>query len=271
MEANEILSSDLLDLLFEDRNKAYGAYELRKTYNRRILIALSITAAIFLIIFAGSFLAKSMTSSEDEKLNVRDVVVEDLKQKEPEPELPPPPPPKQEPPPVETVKFTPPVIKPDEEVKEPPPPVQKQEEAVISTATQEGEKDKGLIAPEPVVENTKQIIEEKKEDPNQVFTKVEVEASYAGDWPSFLRRNLNPDVPAQNGAPPGSYTVVVQFIVDKEGNVSDIKPVTSHGYGMEDEAVRAIKKAPKWTPAIQNGRQVKAYRKQPITFIVPEE
>ena len=158
MEANKILSADILDLLFEDRNKAYGAYELRKTYNRRIMIALGITAAIFLIIFLGSFLAKSMTSSSDEKLNVRDVVVEDLKQKEPEPELPPPPPPKQEPPPVETVKFTPPVIKPDEEVKEPPPPVQKQEEAQISTANQEGEKDQGLVAPEPVVENTKQII-----------------------------------------------------------------------------------------------------------------
>ncbi|HVG41821.1 MAG TPA: hypothetical protein VM888_09440, partial [Chitinophagaceae bacterium] len=232
MEANKILGADILDLLFEDRNKAYGAYELRKTYNRRIMIALGITGAIFLIILLGSILSDTLASSADDKLNVRDVVVEDLKQKEPEPELPPPPPPKQEPPPVETVKFTPPVIKPDEEVKEPPPPIEKQAEAQISTANQEGEKDQGLVAPEPVVENTKQIIEEKKEDPNEVFTKVEVEASYAGDWPSFLRRNLNPDVPAQNGAPPGSYTVVIQFIVDKEGNVSDIKPVTSHGHGM---------------------------------------
>jgi protein TonB len=199
------------------------------------------------------------------------VVVEDLQQKEEEPEPLPPPPPKQEPPPVETVKFTPPVIKEDEEVQEPPPPVEKQEEAVISTANQEGEKDKGLVAPEPVVENTKQIIEEKKEDPNEVFTKVEVEASYAGDWGSFLKRNLNPQVPQENGAPAGTYTVIVQFIVDQQGNVSDIKPLTSHGYGMEEEAVRAIKKAPKWTPAIQNGRQVKAYRKQPITFVITEE
>jgi protein TonB len=271
MEANKILNSDILDLLFEDRNKAYGAYELRKTYNRRIMVSLGITAAIILIISLGTLLAKSMQPSEDETLNVRDVVVEDLKQKEEEPELPPPPPPKQEPPPVETVKFTPPVIKPDEEVQEPPPPVEKQEEAVISTANQEGEKDRGLVAPEPVVENTKQIIEEKKEDPNEVFTKVEVEASFAGDWAGFLRRNLNAQVPQENGAPPGTYTVTIQFIVDQQGNVSDIKPLTSHGFGMEEEAVRAIKKAPKWTPAIQNGRQVKAYRKQPITFMITEE
>jgi protein TonB len=63
---------------------------------------------------------------------------------------------------------------------------------------------------------------------------------------------------------------VVQFIVDKDGNVSEVKALTSHGYGMEEEAVRVIKRGPKWTPAIQNGRQVKAYRKQPITFVVTE-
>ncbi|MBD0333129.1 MAG: TonB family protein, partial [Chitinophagaceae bacterium] len=67
-----------------------------------------------------------------------------------------------------------------------------------------------------------------------------------------------------------TYTVIIQFIVDKEGNISDVKALTNHGYGMEQEAMRAVKKAPKWTPAIQNGRQVKAYRKQPITFIVTE-
>ncbi|MDB5197113.1 MAG: energy transducer TonB, partial [Flaviaesturariibacter sp.] len=105
---------------------------------------------------------------------------------------------------------------------------------------------------------------------DQTFTKVEVEASFNGDWSKFLSRNLNAEVPGENGAPAGTYPVIVQFIVDKEGNVSDVKALTSHGYGMEEEAVRAIKKGPKWTPAIQNGRQVKAYRKQPITFIVSE-
>jgi len=60
-------------------------------------------------------------------------------------------------------------------------------------------------------------------------------------------------------------------VVDKEGNVSDVKPLTSHGYGMEDEAVRVIKKGPQWKPAIQNGRNVKAYRRQPITFQIEEQ
>jgi protein TonB len=60
-------------------------------------------------------------------------------------------------------------------------------------------------------------------------------------------------------------------VVDKEGNVSDVKALTSHGYGMEDEAVRVIKKGPQWKPAIQNGRNVKAYRRQPITFQIEEQ
>jgi protein TonB len=59
--------------------------------------------------------------------------------------------------------------------------------------------------------------------------------------------------------------------VDKEGNISDVRPLSSHGFGMEEEAMRVIKKGPKWSPAVQNGRQVKAYRKQPITFVVSGE
>jgi periplasmic protein TonB len=82
-------------------------------------------------------------------------------------------------------------------------------------------------------------------------------------------------LPAEKGAPEGRYTVLVEFIVDKEGNLSDIKALTSLGYGMEDEAMRVIRqtisKGLKWKPAEQNGIKVKAFRKQPITFIVSGE
>ena len=63
----------------------------------------------------------------------------------------------------------------------------------------------------------------------------------------------------------------MQFVVDEDGAVSDIKALTNHGYGLEQEAIRVLRKAKKWEPAIQNGRKVKAYRKQPITFQVTEE
>src|SRR5688500_17046307 len=229
------------------------------------------SAAVALLALGGSLLASSLKKSEG-KIQVRELTLEELKQEEEKkPEPPPPPPPKQEPPKVEMTKFTPPVNKKDEEVKqeEIPPEVEELEDTKIDVVNQEGIKDEGIATP-PVVDEGKQVVEAPKEDPDQVFTKVEIEASFAGDWPKFLQRNLNGEVAVNNGAPAGTYQVVIQFIVDREGNISDVKPLTKHGYGMEEEAMRAIKKAPKWTPAVQNGRQVKAYRKQPITFIVSE-
>jgi len=107
-----------------------------------------------------------------------------------------------------------------------------------------------------------------------VFEKVDVEATFSGGesaWRKYLEQNLNPNVPVENGAPVGIYTVIVQFIVDKTGTVSDIKTLTNFGYGMEQEVIRIMKKSPMWTPANQNNRTVKAYRKQPITFVLEDE
>jgi periplasmic protein TonB len=275
MEINKILSSDILDLLFEDRNKAYGAYDLRKTYKKRLTIALLCTAAVALLALGGSFLSSTL-KKEKGKVQVREMTLADLKQEEEKkPEPPPPPPPKQEPPKVEMTKFTPPKIVKDEEVKkdEIPPETKELEDTKIDVVSQEGIKDEGL-AP-AVVDEGKQVVEEKKdEDENKVFEKVEVEASFKGgerEWRKYLERNLDANVPVDNGASAGTYQVVIQFIVDKEGRISDVKALTSHGNGMEEEAVRVIKKGPDWVPAIQNGRNVKAYRKQPITFVVSEE
>ena len=88
---------------------------------------------------------------------------------------------------------------------------------------------------------------------------------------ALLERNLNGSVATDNNAPDGRYSVVVQFVVDVEGNVSDIKTLTNHGYGLEAEALRVLRKAAKWEPAIQNGKKVKAYRKQVIVFEVTGE
>jgi periplasmic protein TonB len=274
MEANKILSSDILDLIFEDRNKAYGAYQLRKTYNKRITLALLITAGVAVAIFLASFIASSMKSDKSQ-LEVKDVVLENIQQEEEKKvEPPPPPPPKVEPPKVEMTKFTPPKIVEDEEVKKEdiPPEVEKLEDTKIDVTSQEGIKDEGLATPPP--DEGKQVVEAPKEDENKIFEKVEVEAEFPGGlsaWRRFLERNLNAQVPSDAGAPTGSYTVIVKFIVDKSGAVSDVRATTSHGFGMEEEAVRAIRKGPKWTPAIQNGRQVNAYRQQPITFVVADQ
>ena len=106
------------------------------------------------------------------------------------------------------------------------------------------------------------------------FTKVEVEADFPGGiiaWKNFLMKNLKADVPVKRRAPAGSYTVVVRFIVWKNGRIENIVPETNYGYGMEKEVMRVIKKGPKWIPAMQDGKIVKAYRRQPVTFVISEE
>jgi protein TonB len=77
MEANKILQADLLDIVFEDRNKDYGAYELRKKYNKRITLALAITAAIAIIAVGSSFIAKQLNSTADDKV-VHEVSLKNL-------------------------------------------------------------------------------------------------------------------------------------------------------------------------------------------------
>jgi hypothetical protein len=108
----------------------------------------------------------------------------------------------------------------------------------------------------------------------KTFTRVEIEASFPGGdarWRMYLEKTVNPDIPMEKYAPPGYYTVMVQFIVDKDGSISDVKPLTHHGFGMEEEVVRVITKGPSWQPAMMKGKPVKAYRKQPVTFQVVRE
>ncbi|MBO9592039.1 MAG: energy transducer TonB [Niabella sp.] len=274
MEANKILSSDLLDIVFEGRNKEYGAYELRRTYNKRVWKALGITVAIAVVIAALVFLKSQMKPPVQEKVKMEEVTIQEIKQEEKkeEPPPPPPPPPKQEPPPkIETKAFTPPKIVKDEEVKEPPPVQEELKDTKIGTINQEGVKDVGIVVPPAGVDGGKGIVETKPvEKEPEIFTKVEKDAQYPGDWSRYLTTNLRGEVPVENGASPGNYQVIVQFVVDVQGNVSDVKVIKDPGFGMGAEAVRVIKKSGKWKPAIQNGREVKAYRKQPITFQVTE-
>jgi hypothetical protein len=99
----------------------------------------------------------------------------------------------------------------------------------------------------------------------------EKEAEYPGGaqaWIRFISNNVKSKVPIKNKAPNGTYTVIIKFIVDKNGQVADLKPETNLGYGMEEEAIRVISKSPKWINAIQNNKPVNAYRRQPLTFVV---
>lgn len=274
MEKLQILSADLLDILFDGRNKSYGAYELRKTYDRRILYALSGTVFVSLLFVVGSLLANAKKPPSTVEL-VTTIELENFKKDEPKPELPKPIP-KQEPPKVEMAKVTPPKIVADDQVKEDDEvkPVDDLENTRIGTINQEGAKEDDVVA--PPVEKTGIGVEapKKEKDIDEPFTTVQIEAQFPGGiegWRRFLERNLNRDIAADNGAPAADYSVIVSFIVNKDGIISDVRAENDPGYGTKAEAIRVIQKSTRWIPAIQNGRNVIYRQKQKITFRVSNE
>jgi periplasmic protein TonB len=274
MEANKILKSTYLDLLFEGRNKEYGAYDLRKTYNKRIRIALASTVIILLLIVVGTVVADKLSSSNDVKeIQTKDLVME-AAPNEPPPPPPPPPPKLPPPPPIATIQFTPPKVVKDEEVIKPPPEVKQIEEAKVDVKTVEGTKDLGIVAP-PVEDKGTQVVAapvEKKEDEDKIFTKVEIEASFPGGpaaWTKYVTRAIQQDIDEFTESDYG--TCVVKFIVDKTGKVSQVEATTMKGSKLAEIAVNAIRRGPNWTPAQQNGRYVNAYRLQPVTLQNPDQ
>ena len=109
---------------------------------------------------------------------------------------------------------------------------------------------------------------------DKIFPQVKNEPKFPGGepaWLRFLTKNIDPGIPVDNGAPEGTYKVIVKFIVNKDGTISDVHAETKHGYGMDSAAVELIKKGPRWEPATQNGNIVTAYKKQPITFVIEEQ
>lgn len=272
MDVNKIMNADFLDILFDGRNKEYGAYELRRSYNKRLTVAITAMILIALMIFLGSVISKEAEKNKKAKMEVQDVKLEEVKEQPKNEPPPPPPPPKMpEPPKIEIAKFTPPKIVKDEEVKEDekPPEIEKIEEAKIGTINQEGTKDDGIVAPPVESKGTGDVVAPKavEEDYDKVFTKVENPAEFPGGpdaWRRYLERNLQyPDNAQENGT---QGVVRVQFIVDKEGNISEVQALNDPGDGLAEEAVRIIKKGPKWTPAEQNGRKVIYRHIQAITF-----
>jgi hypothetical protein len=132
-----------------------------------------------------------------------------------------------------------------------------------------------LPPPTQVVKNTVPIIDDKVES-DGIFTLVEREAAYPGGasaWREFItgKAVAIADSAAKRGIPPGTYTIIIQFTIDKNGVPGDFKPVSNVGYGLEEECIKALKLSKKWTPAEQEGKKVKAWKRQPFTFQILED
>jgi protein TonB len=273
MEKLAILTADILDILFDGRNKAYGAYELRKTYHTRIVYALAGMAFICLLFIGGSILASAKKNSGNDII-FNTVELENYKKEEPKAEIPKPQPkPEQK---IQTIQHVVPKIVKDEEVKPEEEIKEKDmlEESKIANFTQDGVKDETIMAAPVEKETGAAKAPTLESETDKIFTIVQIPAEFNGGpeaWHKYLERNLNSALPVDNGAPSASYTVIVSFIVDKTGAISDVKAENDPGYGTREEAIRVIKKGPNWKPAIQNGRAVTYRSKQKITFMVSSD
>jgi protein TonB len=106
------------------------------------------------------------------------------------------------------------------------------------------------------------------------FFTYQVQAKFPGGpsaWQNYLATHLKADVPTRHKAPVGLYTVVVTFLVNKEGKIEEVQAANDPGYGTAEEAVRVIKNGPLWIAAEQNGKKVIYKQKQSITFQVSKE
>jgi len=253
----------------------YGAYELRKHHNSRVLLGLLCVALITGLLFLINALPKGQDGTKKEAMVVTDVQLEEVYQ-EKKLEPPPPPAPKFEPLKVKQVKFTAPRIVKDEEVKaeDRPPEQERLTDTKIGTLNQEGVKDSGIVAPPSADGNGKGVVEGPKHDDgngyDQIFTKVEIESQYPGGAPAWLRylnKNFRYPDDALNNQIQG--TIMVQFIVDKTGHLSDVEAISGPDTGgLRDEAIRVISKSGQWLPGIQNGAKVKSYKRQPVIFML---
>jgi len=272
MDSKKILDSDFLDILFEGRNKDYGAYELRRAYNRRLIKALVSMGAILLFLFTGYFLSGLRAAPGRKTAIVDEIVLDEVKvEKKDDPIILPP---KPEVIKMKTIQFTPPlIVKEDVPDTEKPPVVDDLVDTKIGTVNVDGMKDDGITAP-PVSDGNKGVIEApKKVEEDLPFMKVEKESEFPGGiqaWIRYLQKNLRTPEEAVNSQIQGR--VIVQFIVDRQGNVSDVEIISGPEQGgLREEAMRVIRKSGKWVPAIQNGASVKSYKRQPIVFVNAEQ
>lgn len=262
-EWTNVVAEGRNDLVFEYKHKDYGAYQIRRTYNRTVFIALVISATAFLFAISIPAILDWINNQHEEvKTSLESTLVE-LKEPPPlDPNEPPPPPPP--PPPVmETVRFTPPVVE-DEKVDDPDPVVTQETDIQVSTTTQEGEGNTEVVIPD--AGNGNQVVEPAD---NQIFTVVEQTATFPGgenELMKYVQKNVQyPQVEKEALI---SGTCYVTFVVEKDGSITDVKILRgiSGGPGCDKEAIRVVKSMPPWKPGKQNGREVRSQFNLPIKF-----
>lgn len=273
MSKIDLISNDWIELVFAGRNHAYGAYQLRKSTGKRNLWSMVFVAAVAALAYVG--LAAYNTYQEQQKARFEAEMEASLLEQKKEAKVEK----KTEAPKVElqkvekvksSIAFTPPVIKKDSEVK-PEEEMKTQDElnenkTAIGAFDVKGNDEEGgtvlkaveeIATPEPP----------KHEEENKVFDVVEQMPSFPGGTSAlmaYLSSHVKyPAVAEENGI---QGRVTVQFVVEKDGSVTDVKTMKSVDPSLDREAERVVKSMPKWIPGKQNGSAVRVKYFVPVVF-----
>jgi protein TonB len=270
MKPELILQADILDIIFEGRNKEYGAYDLRREYNRTMLKAL----AVVVLLVAGIAVLNYLQRSQ-EKLNVSRVIpVLDTIILDPAPvvELPRPATPIQRN--VATIKH-PTFILTNEQVTDSFPTINElAKEAAIGLESKPGAPAIAFDAPSEERNETKKevVVSEAVKKETKVFDRTEIMPEFPGGQAAFTRfMSKHLRMPDETVQPGERVKILVQFVVVKEGEISDIKFLQTTGEVFEHEVLRVMKKMPRWKPGMQNGEKVSVYFRLPVVFDIPVE
>ena len=275
MSKIDLISGEWTDLVFAGRNQAYGAYQLRKGTGKRNVISIIAVIVLVLLCQIGLSLKKAADAEARKRAAMTEVVeLSKLEQPKKKAEVKQPKKIQVEPEKVvervkSSIKFTAPVIKKDNEVK--PEEELKTQDELMNTKTAigaidvKGNDDKGgevLKLKEAVAQP-----EPKPEVENKVFDVVEQMPSFPGG-PSALMKYLSenvryPVVAQENGV---QGRVVVSFVVEKDGHITDVKVVRSVDPSLDKEAARVVKSMPSWIPGKQNGSAVRVKYNVPVSF-----
>ncbi|MBB6237770.1 TonB family protein [Pedobacter riviphilus] len=260
MSKLDIFRKEWLEVVFADKNKSYGAYQLRKTNGANTTKALIIGSIIFLVLFFSPkiySLIKGSMDQPDEQLKAQEVI---LAPPPPvDPKTPPPPPVEPPPPKVDQVKMPPPIVKPDIEVRDEPPTVEKLKEADPGQRDIKGDPTAEINIAEPVGEGPKREAAVAVDD-NKVydFVSIEKQPEFPGGISKFygyLSKAIKYPPMAQENNVQGK--VFLSFVVEKDGKLTDITVTRGLGSGTDEEAIRVLKASPRWNPGIQNGKPVR--------------
>jgi protein TonB len=261
----DILKREWIDVVFSGRNQDYGAYQLRKNNPKNTNRALLFGALFFIFVISLPTIInkiEGLIPKAKPKVKITDVV---LTVPPPDPKKPPPPPPEPPKPKVDQVKFPPPIVKPDVEVHDEPPTQKQLQVADPGQKDQKGNPDADVHIDEPVGNND--VVTKVTEDVNKVYEAVEQEPTFPGGpdaFNKFLSNTIKyPAVDRENNV---TGKVYVSFVVEKDGSLTDIKAIRGPSETEKDEAIRGLKKSPKWKPGIQNGRPVRVLYTIPVNF-----